>query len=254
LVVDDDETVLESLKRILESEGYSVDTAEKGRQALARFESEFYDLVLLDIKLPDIEGTKLLEALHARFPDTVKIMVTGYPTLTNAVESLNSGADAYLMKPVNPRGLLKVVKARLGQRGKSQNSGHERMKQPEKSDRSIDRSRSNERPPAAAEKENKPLDKMIETAFSLLRDEEGGNGPPNRSRVRKVATKNNTTPVQNPQSAVQEPQNVAQIPPSLEQKPQSPEQNFWFSLANLDLGGTAVSKTPKKPKDKSKPG
>jgi len=231
LVVDDDETVLKSLKGILESEGYVADTAGKGQQALARFESQSYDLVLLDIKLPDIEGTKLLETLHDRFPETVKIMLTGYPTLTNAVKSLNSGADAYLLKPVNPRGLLRAVKARLAQREKARNSRRESVEQPGKSDRSIDRLRSKERPPVATRKENRPLDKMIERALSLLQDEGSREEPSRRPRVRKVETKNKATQVE---------------------KPQSPEQSFWFSLANLDLGNTGISKNPKKPKKRGK--
>lgn len=229
LVVDDDETVLESLKGILESEGYSVDTAEKGRQALERFESESYDLVLLDIKIPDIEGTKLLETLHDRFPETVKIMLTGYPTLANAIESLNSGADAYLVKPVNPRRLLKAVKARIAQQEKARNNRHEKIEQPEKGNRSIDPPRSNSGHLSAAGKENKPLDEMIETALSLLQDEGSGN----RLRVKNFGTKSNTAPIQ---------------------KPESPEQSFWFSLANLDMGSTGKSETSKKPRTGAKPG
>ncbi len=227
LVVDDDETVLKSLKEILESEGYGVDTTQEGRQALARFESQSYDLVLLDIKLPDIEGTKLLETLHDRFPETVKIMVTGYPTLTNAAKSLNSGADAYLMKPVNPRRLLRTVKSRLDQREKTRNSRRERMEEPEKGERF----RSNEKPPVVTRKENRPVDEMIERAISLLQDEGSRKRPSNRPRAKKVETK----------------KKAAQV-----QKPQSPEQSFWFSLANLDFGNTGTPKSPKKPKKRGK--
>jgi len=68
---------------------------------------------LLDIKLPDMEGTKLLIKLHRDTPQTIKIMITGYPSLENAVEALNLGADAYIMKPVNPERLLKVVDEKL---------------------------------------------------------------------------------------------------------------------------------------------
>jgi len=236
--VDDDETVLESLKGILESEGYGVDTTQEGRQALARFESQSYDLVLLDIKLPDIEGTKLLETLHDRFPEAVKIMVTGYPTLTNAVKSLNSGADAYLMKPVNPRRLLRTVKSRLDQREKTRNSRRERMEEPEKGDRSIDRLRSNGKSPVVTRKENKPLDAMIERALSLLQDEGSRKRTSNRPRAKKVETKNKAAQVQKPQTTVE--------------KPQSPEQSFWFSLANLDFGNAEASKSPKKPKKRGK--
>jgi len=113
LVVDDDKSVLGSLKDILQSEGFSVDVAETGREAIEKSEARFYNLALLDIKLPDMEGTKLLIKLHRDTPQTIKIMITGYPSLENAVEALNLGADAYIMKPVNPERLLKVVDEKL---------------------------------------------------------------------------------------------------------------------------------------------
>jgi two-component system response regulator GlrR len=113
LVVDDDETILKSFKDILESRGYLVDTAETGLEALEKSEVQHYDLVLLDIKLPDIEGTELLVEMHEGTPRMMKVMVTGHASLENAVESLNLGADAYLIKPVRPEELLRVVAEKL---------------------------------------------------------------------------------------------------------------------------------------------
>ena len=60
-----------------------------------------------------MEGTKLLTAMQKTFPEMIKIMVTGYPSLQNAVEALNYGADAYIMKPVNPEELLRVIREKL---------------------------------------------------------------------------------------------------------------------------------------------
>jgi len=113
LIVDDDKAILKSLKGILKSEGYSVDTAENGRGAIEKSEIQFFNLALLDIKLPDMEGTKLLTKMHRTTPRMMKIMVTGHASLENAVESLNLGADAYIMKPVNPENLLKAVEEKL---------------------------------------------------------------------------------------------------------------------------------------------
>jgi len=113
LVVDDEKDILNSLKEILQSEGYSVDTAETGREAIEKSGANFYNLALLDIKLPDMEGTKLLTTMINNLPKMMKIMVTGYPSLENAVEALNLGADAYITKPVNPEELLKVVEEKL---------------------------------------------------------------------------------------------------------------------------------------------
>jgi len=113
LIVDDDKAVLKSFKDILESEGYIVDTAETGQEALEKTEARFYNLVLLDIKLPDIEGTELIAEMREYTPRMMKAMITGHATLDNAVEALNLGADAYIMKPVKPEELLRVVEEKL---------------------------------------------------------------------------------------------------------------------------------------------
>ena len=113
LIVEDDKAILKSLKDILQSEGYSVDTAENGREAIQKSKEKFFNMALLDIKLPDMEGTKLLTLMHEDLPKMVKIMVTGYPSLENAVEALNLGADAYVMKPIKPDKLLALIKEKL---------------------------------------------------------------------------------------------------------------------------------------------
>jgi DNA-binding NtrC family response regulator len=113
LIVDDDEGILETMSAILEEKGYYTDTAKTGREAIEKSKTNFYNVALLDIKLPDIEGTKLLTEMKETSPRMVKIMVTGYASLENAVEALNLGADAYVMKPVNPENLLKVINEKL---------------------------------------------------------------------------------------------------------------------------------------------
>ena len=113
LIVDDEKDILETLKQILERKGYDVDTAETGKEALEKSKNELYNLALLDIVLPDIEGTELLTKLHGIMPRMMKIMVTGSPSLQHAVKSLNLGADAYILKPVNPKELLKTIEEKL---------------------------------------------------------------------------------------------------------------------------------------------
>lgn len=127
LVVDDDVTVLKSFKEILKTKGYVVNTAKTGKEAIEKSEATFYNLALLDIKLPDMEGVRLLTKMHRITPRMMKIMVTGYPSLENAVESLNLGADAYVMKPVNPEELLKVVKAKLKEQEEAENMDQEKV-------------------------------------------------------------------------------------------------------------------------------
>ena len=129
LVVDDDETILKSLEAVLRSEGYHVETAGDGREAIEKSEVGFYNIALLDIKLPDMEGTELLVKMHDCLPRMMKIMVTGYPELENAVESLNKGADAYLMKPVNPQKLLKIVKEKLTEQEEAEKMSQEQVKE-----------------------------------------------------------------------------------------------------------------------------
>ena len=113
LVVDDDETIRETLAAILEEEGYVVDTAESGKEALEKSKTGFYNLALLDIRLPDMEGTQLLAAIREHTPRMVKIILTGYPSLENAAEAVNRGADGYLIKPVDAGDLLDVIKRHL---------------------------------------------------------------------------------------------------------------------------------------------
>ncbi len=115
LIVEDDVNIRETMSTILQQNGYSTDTAENGYEAIQKTEAKFYNLALLDIKLPDMEGTKLLTTMHENMPGMVKIMVTGYPSLENAVEALNLGADAYVVKPVKPKNLLLVIEEKLEQ-------------------------------------------------------------------------------------------------------------------------------------------
>ncbi len=109
LIVDDDETILAILKEILELDGYIVETAATGKEAIEKSENIFFKLSLLDIKLPDMEGTELITKLDKANPQMIKIIITGFPSFDNAVKSLNLGADAYIMKPVNSKELLELV-------------------------------------------------------------------------------------------------------------------------------------------------
>jgi DNA-binding NtrC family response regulator len=120
LIVEDDKAIIKSLKNILQSEGYSVDTAENGQEAIQKSKEKFFNMVLLDIKLPDMEGTKLLTTMHKDQPKMMTIMITGYPSLENAVEALNLGADAYVMKPIKPEKLLSLIKEKLEEQSQAE--------------------------------------------------------------------------------------------------------------------------------------
>jgi DNA-binding NtrC family response regulator len=113
LVVDDDETIRTTMKIILQDEGYIVDLAATGKEAIQKTQENTYNVALLDIRLPDMEGIELLKLLKDGVPRTRKIMVTGYPSMQNAITALNKNADAYLLKPVDVEKLLNTVKQQL---------------------------------------------------------------------------------------------------------------------------------------------
>jgi DNA-binding NtrC family response regulator len=113
LVVDDDETIRTMLILILEDEGYFVDAAQNGQEAITKCKYNFYNLAIVDWRLPDIEGTNLLPIFGAITPPMIKVMLTGYPSMQNAIDAVNNGADAFLVKPAEPEQLLTKIKELL---------------------------------------------------------------------------------------------------------------------------------------------
>jgi DNA-binding NtrC family response regulator len=113
LVVDDDETIRKVLKAILKEKGYIVDTAESGKLAVEKTRVDFYNLALIDIRLRDMEGTELLTTMRETIPKMRKIIITGYPSLQNAVEAVNKGADAYVMKPFEMEKVFETIAEQL---------------------------------------------------------------------------------------------------------------------------------------------
>jgi len=113
LIIDDDKNIRKVLQAILEDEGYSVETAETAKKGIERSEKAFYNLALIDVRLPDMEGIELLSKLRGTKPKMRKIIVTGYPTLQNAVSAVNKGADAYVMKPFEVAKILQTIQEQL---------------------------------------------------------------------------------------------------------------------------------------------
>jgi DNA-binding NtrC family response regulator len=113
LVIDDDKIIRRSLTITLEDEGYIVDTAENGKEAIEKSNTNCYNLAIVDWRLPDIEGTKLLHELKATTPKMAKIMLTGYPSMNNAIDAVNKRADAFFTKPIAIDKLLAKMKELL---------------------------------------------------------------------------------------------------------------------------------------------
>jgi len=113
LVIDDDGNIRKVLKTILEDEGYIVDMAETAKESIEKSENSFYNLALIDVRLPDMEGIELLSKLRDTKPKMRKIIVTGYPTLQNAIAAVNKGADAYIVKPFEVDKILEIIREQL---------------------------------------------------------------------------------------------------------------------------------------------
>ena len=129
LVVDDEEDIRRTISMTLEHAGYKVDTAENGKKAVEKTEANFYNLAIIDIRLPDMEGTELLTTLKETTPRMVKIILTGYPALQNAVSAINRGVDYYLIKPVNTDELLRVIKERLDKQSHEREYSQQKISQ-----------------------------------------------------------------------------------------------------------------------------
>ena len=97
----------------LQEEGYIVDTAENGKEAVEKSYANFYNLAIVDWRLPDVDGTILITQLKETTPKMAKIMLTGYPSMNNAIEAVNQHADAFLVKPVAVEELLKKIRELL---------------------------------------------------------------------------------------------------------------------------------------------
>ncbi len=99
LIIDDTKNIRLMLSKCLELEGYSVETADNGKSGLEYAQNSAYDLIFLDVKLPEISGTEVLRQLRANKILTPIIIITAYPTVKNAVDCTQLGAIAYLQKP-----------------------------------------------------------------------------------------------------------------------------------------------------------
>ncbi len=106
LIVDDDNSSAKSLALILKKKGFEIDLAETGQKALERAKESFFNVALLDIRLPDMEGTDLLPMIKKLHPEMDAIMVTGHASVENAVQAINMGASGYITKPLKIDELL----------------------------------------------------------------------------------------------------------------------------------------------------
>jgi len=113
LVVDDELPVCKSIASTLSGDEYAVETALSGEEALEMQEKKHYDAIIVDLMMPGISGLELLKKVKANRPDTMMIMITGYPSIRTAVEAIRIGAFDYLPKPFTPNDLRSIVSRAL---------------------------------------------------------------------------------------------------------------------------------------------
>src|SRR5216684_4864064 len=111
LIIDDEAEIRESLETLLQLEGYTVVIAGSGREGLAQIGQRAFDVVLLDLALPDKNGMYVLSEIRLLYPQQGVIMITAYGTVENAVRAMQSGATNFIQKPWDNEKLLADVRA-----------------------------------------------------------------------------------------------------------------------------------------------
>ncbi|MBN1550370.1 response regulator [bacterium] len=109
LLVDDEPVVRSSLEAVLDSHGYSIDTAQNGQEALTKFTDKSYDLIITDLVMKPVNGLELLDKAQKSDPESIVILITGYATIESAVEAIRMGAYDYLVKPFQMHSLLLTI-------------------------------------------------------------------------------------------------------------------------------------------------
>jgi len=113
LIMEDEESVAKGLEMVLTDEGYAVDLAQTGRRALDSFHHKDFDLLIADLRLPDIDGMDVIKQVKHDRPDTGVIVITGYSTVTSAVEAMKLGVHDYLPKPFTEDEFMSIVRNAL---------------------------------------------------------------------------------------------------------------------------------------------
>ncbi len=116
LIVDDEEVVRRSHLRSLAGTGCNAQVAGDGKEALRVMEQHPFDVILLDLRMPGLDGMDVLKTIKERWPDSEVVVITGYPTIESAKESVRLGAFNYLAKPVGPEDVIKAANDAITQK------------------------------------------------------------------------------------------------------------------------------------------
>jgi DNA-binding response OmpR family regulator len=118
LIIDDEASLRHTLARILQRVGLDVTTAASGKEALSLVSQQSFDLIYLDVRMPDMNGLEVLKVIHLKFPDLPVVLFTAQPDVSSAVEALRQGAKDYLVKPIKPQALIDRTQAILASQDK----------------------------------------------------------------------------------------------------------------------------------------
>jgi ActR/RegA family two-component response regulator len=145
LLMEDEMTLAKGLAMVMREEGYDVDLADTGRGALEKFQRSDFDLLVADLRLPDIDGMDVVEEVREKKPKTNVVIITGYPSVSSAVQAVKIGVSDYLRKPFTEDEFMTAVKNSLRERKKAPmgallvETQRERLIQREEVMRALDR-------------------------------------------------------------------------------------------------------------------
>jgi len=125
LIVDDEEVVRLSHLRSLQSVNCNARVAEDGIKALEVMEQQAFDVILLDLRMPDLDGMEVLRTIKSRWPESEVVVITGYPTIESAKQAVRLGAHNYMAKPVGPDDVIKATNEAMNQKRWSLRSDRE---------------------------------------------------------------------------------------------------------------------------------
>lgn len=118
LIIDDEAVLRQTMARILLRAGFEVTTVASGKESLAIIDDHTFDLIYLDIRMPDMNGLEVLKTIHEKFPEWPVILFTAQPDLHSAVEALRRGAIDYLMKPLKPEVIVERTRQIISEQNK----------------------------------------------------------------------------------------------------------------------------------------
>jgi two-component system, OmpR family, alkaline phosphatase synthesis response regulator PhoP len=120
LIVDDDEMVRMALVELLKPEGYTLDVAASGREALIKIDENKYDLMMFDIIMPEIDGLELCKKVRTReeYKDIPIVFLTAKSREQDRIKGIEAGANLFLSKPISPEKLLSIIAGTIGQAGR----------------------------------------------------------------------------------------------------------------------------------------